>query len=507
MKYALLSVTDKTNIEKFAGELVDLGFTILSTGGTLKKIEKADVPVTSIDSYTGFPEILDGRVKTLHPKVHGGLLYKRDNPEHVDCVKKHEIKPIDLVCVNLYPFEETYKSGAEHDELIENIDIGGPSMIRSAAKNYKDVLIVTDPSDYDRVIDVLKNDKIDNNIRLELATKAFNLTAYYDSMIANYFKSMIDIELPYYTMGLKLDGQLRYGENPHQKGYCYTDPMADSYLSDFKQLHGKALSFNNLNDLNTAIELVGEFDPNEDIVCAAIKHATPCGVALGKDLFEAYTKCFKADSTSIFGGIVATNVTIDKKTAEKMSEIFLEVIAAPKFTQEALDILMEKKNVRLLEIDFNKSPLPVNMKLASGKVLLQDIDSVSKYDYKTATKREPTEAEMKDLIFGMKVVKYARSNAIVVVRDGMTLGVGGGQTSRVWALQNIFSNNPKVDFQGSVMASDAFFPFDDTVKAAANKGITAVIQPGGSIRDEDSIKACDAEDMAMVFTGIRHFRH
>lgn len=508
MKYALLSVTDKQGIETFAKELVDLGYTLLSTGGTLKVISEAGVEVKAIDEYTGFPEILDGRVKTLHPRVHGGILYKRDNQEHVRVVGDLDISAIDLVCVNLYAFEDKLKEGNLEDVMVENIDIGGPSMVRSAAKNFKDVLIVTDPSDYQELIDKMKDGSVDIEFRKILAMKAFSLTAYYDSMIARYFQEITGKKTSTFTLGMKKETDLRYGENPHQKASLYVDPMAKSYFSDFEQLQGKELSFNNLNDLNTAVSLAAEFDPDtEGIVCVGLKHATPCGVALGNTVLESYVKCFDSDPLSIFGGIIALNGIIDKETAEEMTKIFLEVVAARDFTEDAKKVFAKKENLRLLKVDFEAQALDIDFKLASGKVLIQDSDHEAEEGFTIATEKQPSSSEISDLIFGMKVVKYVRSNAIVLVKDKKTLGIGGGQTSRIWALENIFSNQKDRDFTGASLASDAFFPFDDCVLAAAEKGISSIIQPGGSIRDEDSIRACNENNMSMVFTGVRHFRH
>ncbi|MDO5713129.1 MAG: bifunctional phosphoribosylaminoimidazolecarboxamide formyltransferase/IMP cyclohydrolase [Tissierellia bacterium] len=507
MKHALISVTNKEGIVEFARKLVENNYKIISTGGTLKVLEEGKVPVTGIEEYTKFPEILDGRVKTLHPKVHGGLLFKRDTREHVNTIEELDITPIDMVVVNLYRFEESYKEGKSQEEIIESIDIGGPSMIRSAAKNFKDVLVVTDPLDYDEVVKKIEDNSVDKEYREYLAMKAFSLTAYYDSMISRYFMETTMKEGPYFSFGLKLEGHLRYGENPHQNAKLYKDGFVDSYYSNMEQIQGKELSFNNLNDLNTAVELAGEYSKEEGIICVALKHATPCGVGLGGSTLEAYEKAFEGDPLSIFGGVLAFNDVVDGETAKKMTEIFLEVIAAPDFTDEALSIFKEKNNLRLLKIDVSKERVPFDMKYVSGKVLFQESDRKTHEDFSIVTKKKPTTQEEKDLSFGMKVCKYARSNAIVIVKDGMTLGVGGGQTSRIWALESIFNNHPERDFSGAVLASDAFFPFDDVVKAAKKKGITSIIQPGGSIRDEDSIKACDEAGISMVFTGVRHFRH
>lgn len=370
------------------------------------------------------------------------------------------------------------------------------------------MLIVTDPCDYDDVLSVLKEGKDDLAFRRKLAMKAFSKTAYYDSMIARYFKEVTGEEDNLLTIGLKKDADLRYGENPHQKAAVYSDPMVNSYFSHLKQFQGKELSYNNYNDFNTAVSLAGEFDEEKDgIICVGLKHATPCGVALGETDVDAYKKMFEADSLSIFGGIVALNTTVDKACAEEMVKIFLEVVAAKDFTDEALEVFKQKKNLRVIQVDYAAGAMKKEMRFASGKVLVQDTDLDAAEDYKVVTDKAPTEAEKRDLLFGMKVVKYVRSNAVVLIKDGMTLGVGGGETSRIWALENIFNHNPDRDFTGSVMASDAFFPFDDCVTAAAEKGVSAIMQPGGSIRDEDSIKACNEKGLSMVFTGVRHFKH
>ncbi|MDO5301844.1 MAG: bifunctional phosphoribosylaminoimidazolecarboxamide formyltransferase/IMP cyclohydrolase [Tissierellia bacterium] len=504
MSYALLSVTDKEGIGSFAKGLVELGYKILSTGGTLRVLLEEGIDAVAIDQYTGFPEMLDGRVKTLHPKVHGGLLYRRDLPEHVKTTEEHGIESIDLVCINLYEFEKHYHAGHDEATLIENIDIGGPSMIRSGAKNFKDVLVVTSPADYGEVLDRLKAGTVDYEYRRSLAMKAFSLTAYYDGMISRYFQKQVGAEGDYRTLALKKVSELRYGENPHQGASLYADPMVESYLTDFEQLQGKELSYNNFNDMNTAIALAGEFD---ELVCVGLKHATPCGVALGESPLEAYTKMFEADPVSIFGGIVAINGTVDGPTAEKMAEIFLEVVAAEDYTEEALKVLSAKKNLRLLKVNFGHQPLKEELRMVSGKVLIQDADVNAEEGHELMTEKSPTEGEKRDMDFGMKVVKYVRSNAVVLVKDGVTLGIGGGETSRIWALENIFNHNPQRDFKDSVLASDAFFPFDDCVRLAASKGVSAVVQPGGSIRDEDSVKACNEHGMSMVATGVRHFKH
>ena len=507
MKRALLSVTDKSEIGAFAKELEDLGYEIISTGGTLKTICDYGVNAKSIEEVTEFPEMLDGRVKTLHPMIHGGLLYRRDLPEHVKTVEEYGIHPIDIVVVNLYAFEDSLKNKKPHAEMIENIDIGGPSMVRSAAKNYKDVLIVTDPSDYDRVVELLKNGLVDMKFREEMAMKAFSLTAYYDSMIARYFASYTGKQSNTFTIGLKEDSTLRYGENPHQRAMLYSDNFVDGLLSDFEQLHGKELSFNNLNDLNIAVELAQSFVKDGVTATVALKHATPCGVGMGESVYDSYHKAYQADPLSIFGGIVACTGTIDLDTAKLMNEIFLEIVCGPDFTEEALEELKKKKNLRILKIDFSKEPLDMDLKYINGKVLVQDRDFVEKEGFDIVTIKEPTAQEKQDMLFGMKVCQYVKSNAIVLVKNGVTMGIGGGQTSRIWALNSIRSNHPDRDFQGCVLVSDAFFPFSDCVELAKEMGVTAIIQPGGSIRDQDSIDKCNEFNMSMVFTGIRHFKH
>ncbi len=504
MTYALLSVTDKRGIGDLARGLVQRGYKLLSTGGTMKAIQDAGVEVENISAYTEFPEMLDGRVKTLHPKVHGGLLYRRDLEDHVKTVKDHGIESIDLVVCNLYDFEGHLEKQAPHEEMIENIDIGGPSMIRSAAKNYQSVYVLTDPEDYEDVFKAMDGEIDDKAFRERLAMKAFSTTAYYDAMISRYMQDRLGEKAKTLTLGLKKISDLRYGENPHQKAARYRDPMVDSYYKSIQQYQGKELSFNNLNDLNTALELVMEF---KDPACVALKHATPCGVAKADTVYQAYEKAFEADSLSIFGGVVAFNQEVDGKTAEKMVEIFLEVVAAPSFSDQALEAFKKKPNLRVLEFDPKKQTASMDIKFTSGDFIIQEKDKLAHTDWKTVTKKEASPQEVKDLEFAELVCKYARSNAVVVVKDGQTLGIGGGQTSRIWALESIQTHHKDRDFTGAVLASDAFFPFDDCVKLAAKMGIKAIVQPGGSIRDEDSIKVCDQEDMAMIFTNTRHFRH
>lgn len=508
-KRALISVTDKSGIVEFGKSLVELGFEIISTGNTHKMLKEAGVEAITIDELTGFPEILDGRVKTLNPYVHGGILYRRDVQEHVDTVEKLSIKPIDMVVVNLYNFEGCLRSGAPMEEMIENIDIGGPSMIRSAAKNYKDVIVVTDPLDYDGIIEKLKGGGLSQEDRLMLSYKAFSLTGHYDSIISNYFMDVVGDRYPrYFNMSFEREDELRYGENPHQAAGLYKESYIQSTKLDFEQLHGKQLSFNNINDLNAALEILAEFEGEAGVASVAIKHANPCSAAVGADAFESFKKTYEADRVSIFGGIVGINSVVDGKTAEVLSEIFLEIIAAYDFTPDAMEILTKKKNLRILKL---KSLTPktrgYDMKYLDGKLLVQDKDQALFDKVETVTKAEPSKAQMDDMMFGMKIVKHMKSNAIAIVKDGTTLALGPGQTSRIWALENAVANNEGKSLEGSVLASDAFFPFDDCVKFAAKNGVKAIVQPGGSVNDKDSIKACDELGIAMVFTGIRHFKH
>ncbi|MGL5440516.1 MAG: bifunctional phosphoribosylaminoimidazolecarboxamide formyltransferase/IMP cyclohydrolase [Filifactoraceae bacterium] len=508
MKRALISVTDKSGILEFAKKLVDLDYEIISTGGTLKVLRDSNIPAISVEEITKFPEILDGRVKTLHPKIHGGLLYIRDDDCHLNTISEHDISPIDMIVVNLYDFEGLLKGGNPHDIMIENIDIGGPSMIRSAAKNYKDVLVVVDVNDYDEILRRIEEDALDVNFREWLAMKGFCATAYYDSMISRYFIKNTGLESEKLTLGFKKVETLRYGENPHQNAVLYDDGFVDSILSSYVQLNGKKLSFNNLNDLNSGIELIKEFDISKgECAAVAVKHASPCGVALGENGYEAYKKAYEADKLSIFGGIVVVNFEIDEKIAELMNEVFLEVIAAPGYTVDAIRILKGKKNLRLLVIDLEKIIVDFNIKYISGKVLVQDTDKNQKEEKFVVTKKAPSQSELRDLEFAMKVCKHVKSNGIVIAKNEATIAIGGGQTSRIWALESAINNYSDKDFFGCVMASDAFFPFGDCIELAGKKGITSVIQPGGAVRDQESISLCDEKNISMIFTGIRHFRH
>jgi phosphoribosylaminoimidazolecarboxamide formyltransferase / IMP cyclohydrolase len=509
-KRALISVSDKTGIVDFAKQLVELDFEIISTGGTFKVLKEAGIPVTGISEMTNFPEILDGRVKTLHPHIHGGLLAKLDDEKHLGQIADLSIQPISLVCVNLYPFKQTIeKPNVTVEEAIENIDIGGPSMLRSAAKNHKFVTVVVDPADYETVIhEISHNGNTTFKTRQKLASKVFRHTASYDSLIAEYMTNLTGEELPEkLTVTYELQQSLRYGENPHQKAAFYKKPLGSKFsIANATQLHGKELSYNNINDAATALQIVNEFD---EPAAVAIKHMNPCGVGTGKTIFEAYAKAFEADPVSIFGGIVALNREVDKATAEKLHEIFLEIIIAPSFSKEAFDILTQKKNIRLLTVPFGEvDEKELRFTSIEGGMLVQDYDryNLDHAEVTVPTKRKPTEDEWKALKFGWKVVKHVKSNAIVVNGIDQTYGVGAGQTNRVGAA-NIALKQAGDKAKGAVLASDAFFPFNDTVETAAKAGITAIIQPGGSIRDEDSIKLADEYGIAMVFTGIRHFKH
>ncbi|MGG6440768.1 bifunctional phosphoribosylaminoimidazolecarboxamide formyltransferase/IMP cyclohydrolase [Saccharococcus caldoxylosilyticus] len=510
VKRALLSVSNKEGIVPLAKQLVELGVEIISTGGTKKTLEEAGIPVIGISEVTGFPEILDGRVKTLHPAIHGGLLAIRDNERHQAELHEHHITPIDLVVVNLYPFQQTIaKSDVTFAEAIENIDIGGPTMLRAAAKNHSYVTVVVDPADYDMVIQELKeHGDISAETKRKLAAKVFRHTAAYDALIAEYLTNKTGEEYPEtLTVTFEKKQALRYGENPHQTAAFYKKPLCSSFsIAQATQLHGKALSYNNINDANAALQLVKEFT---EPVAVAVKHMNPCGVGTGATIYEAFLKAYEADPVSIFGGIIALNREVDKATAEKMHEIFLEIVIAPSFSDEALAILTQKKNIRLLTVDFAAPKTKEKMLVSvQGGLLVQEADTHTLEDaeLKVVTKREPTEEEWKQLQFAWKVVKHVKSNAIVLAKDGMTIGVGAGQMNRVGAAK-IAIEQAGEKTNGAVLASDAFFPMDDTVEAAAKAGITAIIQPGGSIRDADSIRKADEYGIAMVFTGIRHFKH
>ena len=510
MKRALVSVSDKTNLVPFVSSLVELGYEIISTGGTKKALEAAGIKTIGISEVTDFPEIMDGRVKTLHPKVHGALLCVRDNPDHVRQIEELGIQYIDLVCVNLYPFKETVqKPGVSHEEIIENIDIGGPSMLRSASKNYKFIPVLCDPSDYDAVVKELReNGETSLTTREYLAAKVFRHTASYDTMIASYLTERTGEKYPEkFTITFDKLQELRYGENPHQSAAFYKGMNPQYSLANAKQLHGKELSYNNIQDGNAAIEILKDFEGQPAVV--GLKHMNPCGVGIGKTIEEAWDKAYEADPVSIFGGIVAFNEPIHASVAEKLSKIFLEIIIAPAFDEDAFEILSKKKNIRLMQLD---TSLEVNAKYKVTNVndglLVQDIDDhkITAEDLRCVTNRKPTEEELEQLLFAWKVVKHVKSNAIVLVKDNMTIGVGAGQMNRVGAAK-IAIEQAGEKAKGSIMSSDAFFPMPDTVEEAVKAGVTAIIQPGGSIKDQLSIDVCNEHGIAMVYTGVRHFKH
>ncbi|TOF34071.1 bifunctional phosphoribosylaminoimidazolecarboxamide formyltransferase/IMP cyclohydrolase [Vibrio parahaemolyticus] len=524
IRRALISVSDKTGIVEFAQALAERGVDILSTGGTARLLAEQGIAVTEVSDYTGFPEMMDGRVKTLHPKVHGGVLGRRGQDD--DVMAKHGINPIDMVVVNLYPFAETVaKDGCTLADAVENIDIGGPTMVRSAAKNHKDVTIVVNASDYDRIIaEMDANDKsLTLETRFDLAIAAFEHTAAYDGMIANYFGTMVpsygenkegDEESKFprtFNQQFEKKQDMRYGENSHQAAAFYVEANPqEASVSTARQIQGKALSYNNIADTDAALECVKEFN---EPACVIVKHANPCGVALGKDILEAYNRAYQTDPTSAFGGIIAFNQELDAETATAIVERqFVEVIIAPSVSAEAIEVVAAKKNVRLLECgEWSTKTTGFDVKRVNGGLLVQDRDQgmVSLDDLKVVSKRQPTEEELKDALFCWKVAKYVKSNAIVYAKGDMTIGVGAGQMSRVYSakIAGIKAADEGLEVAGSVMASDAFFPFRDGIDAAAEAGIKCVIQPGGSMRDDEVIAAADEHGMAMIFTGMRHFRH
>ncbi len=518
---ALLSVSDKRGVLDLARALHALDVKLLSTGGTAAMLREAGLPVTDVSEHTGFPEMLDGRVKTLHPKVHGGILARRDLPEHMDTIAAHGITRIDLVVVNLYPFEQTIaKPGCTLEDAIENIDIGGPAMVRAAAKNHGDgaggVGIVTDPDDYAAIVEELQANAgaLSYRTRFALAAKAYTHTARYDSAISNFLTSLTDdgarTDYPA-RLQIAFDKvqDLRYGENPHQSAAFYREPHApEGSIARYAQLQGKELSYNNIADADAAWECVKAFDT---AACVIVKHANPCGVALGANAAEAYAKAFQTDPTSAFGGIIAFNCEVDRATAEAVSKQFMEVLIAPAYAPDALELLAAKKNVRVLHCPLGRITGARDYKRVGGGLLVQGADEarIETGDLKVVTERSPTPTELADLLFAWRVAKYVKSNAIVYCRDGMTVGVGAGQMSRVDSarIAAIKAENAGLDIRGSVVASDAFFPFRDGLDVLANAGATAVIQPGGSVRDEEVIAAANEHGVAMVFTGFRHFRH
>lgn len=508
MKRALISVFYKDKILDFAKFLISKNIEIISTGGTYKYLKENSIPVIEVEEVTGEKEMLDGRVKTLSSKIHGGILAIRDNPKHIEAIKERGIIPIDIVIVNLYPFFEKYcDNNLNFEEKIEFIDIGGPTMLRSAAKSFKDVIVISDIKDYDLVKNEIEKGEVSIETKKYLASKVFNLTSAYDSAVSDFIFNSIkdkdDLELNYLNMSYIKKEKLRYGENPHQKADFYISTIDNGSMKDYEQLNGKELSFNNIRDMDIALKIVLEFDESKkEYSCSAIKHSTPCGAALGENVFDAYNKTYQCDSVSIFGGIVAFNSAVDERTAKELNKIFLEIVIAKDFTEEALKILKTKNNLRIIKYK-TKPNDKINLVKVDGGLLVQDEDNLFSEDYKIVTEKKPSEEEMKNLIFGMKVVKYAKSNAIVVVKDFMAKGIGSGQTNRIWACEDALKRAGK----GGVMASDAFFPFRDVVDACAKYDIKSIMQPGGSIRDKESIDACNEHGISMVFTGIRHFKH
>ena len=515
---ALISVSDKTGIVEFAKELVNLGIEIISTGGTYNKLKEEGIAAIEISELTGFPECLDGRVKTLHPIVHAGLLAMRSNEEHMKTLKELNIETIDFVIVNLYPFKATVlKPDVTRAEAVENIDIGGPTMLRAAAKNYQDVAVVVDPADYQVVLDELKASKeVSLDTKFYLMQKVFEHTANYDTMIMTYLrKERGETSFPQtLTLTYEKVQEMRYGENSHQRAALYKEiANLKGSLTCANQLHGKELSYNNINDTNGALELLKEFDEPTVVAC---KHGNPCGVGSADTIYDAWRKAYEADKTSIFGGIVVANRTIDEKIAADINSMFMEVVVAPSYTDEAKEILCQKKNIRILELPDISEKQPadaLDMKKINGGMVVQSIDNqlYNEEELTVVTDRKPTEKEMEDLKFAWKVVKYVKSNGIALAKDKQSIGIGPGQVNRIWATeQSIEHANTQIGegtCEGAVLASDAFFPFDDCVEAAAKAGITAIIQPGGANRDQDSIDKCNEHGIAMVFTNMRHFRH
>jgi phosphoribosylaminoimidazolecarboxamide formyltransferase/IMP cyclohydrolase len=522
IRRAVISVTDKSGVVEFARSLSEIGVEIISTGGTGELLKKEGIAVIPISSYTGFPEMLDGRVKTLHPKIYGGILGMREKEEHIKAMEAHEIPPIDMVVVNLYAFEKTIAGGCTFEEAIENIDIGGPTMLRAAAKNHNDVAVVTEPADYRSILEELKvNDgALSPGTRFSLARKVFQLTARYDGAISNYLGTVADGEArcvypETFTVQFRKVQDLRYGENPHQSAAFFSDSASSNDgLAGARQLHGKELSFNNIFDVDAALRVVREFHEPAAVI---VKHNNPCGVAMSKvGSLDAYRKALACDPVSSFGGIVSFNRMVEGETAEELVKLFLEVVIAPGFDERALEVLKGKKNLRLLELPVSECLPPqkdqshgVDMKVVAGGVLLQTPDWESAGDLKTATERGPSEEELEALLFAWSVCKHVKSNAIVFAKGTQAIGIGAGQMSRIdstrIAVQK--AGDAGLDTRGSVMASDAFFPFRDNVDKAKEAGVTAIIQPGGSVRDEEVIKAADEHGIAMVFTGMRHFRH
>ncbi|MEO0315888.1 MAG: bifunctional phosphoribosylaminoimidazolecarboxamide formyltransferase/IMP cyclohydrolase [Pseudomonadota bacterium] len=520
IRQALISVSDKTGVLEFARALASMNVKLLSTGGTARMLADNGLEVTEVADYTGFPEMLDGRVKTLHPKVHGGILARRDFPAHMQALSTHDIPTIDMVVVNLYPFQQTVaKDQCSLEDAIENIDIGGPAMLRSSAKNHKDVVVICDPSDYDQVLNEMRSGQgnVSYETRFALAKKVFAHTAQYDGAITNYLGALgpdrQHATRSVYPETLNLQftkvQDMRYGENPHQSAAFYRDiATVDGALANYRQLQGKELSYNNIADADAAWECVKSF---EGSACVIIKHANPCGVALGADAAEAYAKAFQTDPTSAFGGIIAFNVAVDGKAAEAIAKQFVEVLIAPAFSDDARKLFAAKQNVRLLEIPLGHASNAFDIKRVGGGLLLQapDAKQVTPAEFTIVSKKQPSPQQLQDMMFAWRVAKFVKSNAIVFCGNGMTLGVGAGQMSRVDSarIASIKAQNANLSLAGSAVASDAFFPFRDGLDVVVNAGATAVVQPGGSMRDQEVIDAADEQGVVMAFTGVRHFRH
>ena len=507
---ALVSVSDKTGLVEFVNGLQEFGWEIIATGGTQRLLEENGIKTIGISEVTGFPEICDGRVKTLHPKVHGGLLARRDDESHLQALRENNIDFIDMVCVNLYPFKQTISKGdVTMEDAIENIDIGGPSMLRSAAKNYRDVTVVCNPEDYNQILSEIKEfGNTKQETRLKLSAKAYTHTAEYDCCIATFMREKAELNEKLF-LEFDLVQTLRYGENPHQTAKFYREETPSAFsLSFAKQLGGKELSYNNIQDANAALNIVREF---KEPFCVGLKHMNPCGAAIGKDVAEAWQRAYEADKVSIYGGIVAVNRELTEEVALAMKPIFLEIVMAPSFSKEALEVLSTKKNLRLLQVDMTASDKKVNQYVSvNGGLLVQqlDTDTVRIEESMCVTKSKPTVLQLSDLDFGWRVVKHVKSNAIVVVKDGQTLGIGAGQMNRVGSAEIALKEAQAAGFTTDlVLASDGFLPFDDTVALAAQYGVTAIVQPGGSIRDEDAIAKANELGITMLFTGMRHFKH
>lgn len=499
MKIALLSVTNKTGIVAFAKGLFENGYQVVSTGGTYELLKSEGIDVATVESITGAREMLDGRVKTLNPVIHAGILHKRNNKNHLDTMRELKINSIDLVCVNLYEFEKAVKGNLDEEDIIEQIDIGGPTMIRAAAKNYEDVMVVTDINDYDVVLERIKSQNVDTTYRRYLAAKAFKLISEYDNMISDYFNPLNS------SLQLEYVDKLSYGENPHQDAYLYKKDVKGG-LMDLEILNGKPMSYNNYNDVFAAMELLHDFK-DENFFAAAIKHSTACCAATGESSLDAYLKSYNNDPVSIYGGIVAFNSRVDKAAAMELTKLFLEIVIAPSYDNEALQILKQKKNLRVIRYNDLSYADNYTYKDLDGVVLKQNRDVLLVKDLEFPTKAKPDNSLIEDMLFGMKIAKNIKSNGIAIVRNKELIAVCGGQTARVFAIQDALLNYKNKDFQGAVLASDAFFPFSDNVEMAHQAGIRAFVQPGGSKNDKDSIEYCDNNGLIMAFTGMRHFKH